>query len=135
RRVVVTTLVAPNDPRAGDLFSDKGITLTSGKEPYLLGLVVDQTGKPVRTPAEAESFADWLLEKRSGTRTVEQQGASKTAHFVKMAMVPNLAHKQAEKYRPAVSRFVERYQISPSLVFAIIRTDSKLNRFPVSSVP
>ncbi|TLY40793.1 MAG: DUF3393 domain-containing protein [Nitrospirae bacterium] len=68
KNAVVTTLLTPNDPRAVDLFSDKGITLTSDKEPYLLGLVVDQTGKPVRTPAEAESFADWLLEKRSGVR-------------------------------------------------------------------
>src|SRR5947209_9669269 len=85
--VVLTTLLTPNDPRAVDLFSDKGITLTSDKEPYLLGLVVDQTGKPVRTPAEAESFAEWLLEKRAGTRMVEGEGAQKTAHFVKMAMV------------------------------------------------
>ncbi len=135
KNAVVSTLLTPNDPRAVDLFSDKGITLTSDKEPYLLGLVVDQTGKPVRTPAEAESFADWLLEKRPGTRTVDQEGAPKTAHFVKMAMVPNLAHKQAEKYRPVVSRFAERYQISPSLVFAIIRTESNFNPFAVSSVP
>src|SRR5437667_199151 len=124
KNAVVTTLLTPNDPRAVDRFSDKGITLTSDKEPYLLGLVVDQTGKPVRTPAEADSFADWLLEKRSDTRTVEQEGASKTAHFVKLAMVPNLAHKQAEKYRPVVSRFAEPNQINslqPPAVYEKLR--------------
>src|SRR5207245_10719822 len=83
KNAIVTTLLTPDDPRAVDLFSDKGITLTSDKNPYLLGLVVDQSGKSVRTPTEAESFADWLLEKRLGTRMVEVEGASKTAHFVK----------------------------------------------------
>ena len=50
-------------------------------------------------------------------------------------MVSNFSHKQAEKYRPVVSRFADRYQISPSLVFAIIRTESNFNPFAVSSVP
>ena len=135
KNAIVTTLLTPDDPRAVDLFSDKGITLTSDKKPYLLGLVVDQAGKSVRTPTEAESFADWLLEKRSGTRPVELEGASKTAHFVKIAMVPNLAHKQAEKYGSVVSRFADKYKISPSLVFAIIRTESNFNPFAVSSAP
>jgi membrane-bound lytic murein transglycosylase C len=52
-----------------------------------------------------------------------------------MAMVPNLEHKQAEKYRGLVSRFAQEYDISPSLVFAIIRTESNFNPFAVSSAP
>ncbi len=135
KNAVVTTLLTPQDPRAVDLFSDKEITLTSDKEPYLLGLVHDQYGKAVRTPAEAEPFAAYLLEKKSGTRVVEQDGTKHTATHVTMAMVRNLAHTQAEKYRPAVSRFAEQYQISPSLVFAIIRTESNFNPFAVSSAP
>ena len=135
KNAIVTTLLTPDDPRAVDLFSDKGITLTSDKKPYLLGLVVDQSGKSVRTPTEAESFADWLLEKRAGTRPVELEGTSKTAHFVKIAMVQNFAHKQAEKYGSVVSRFADKYKISPSLVFAIIRTESNFNPFAVSSAP
>jgi membrane-bound lytic murein transglycosylase C len=135
KSAIVTTLLTPNDPRAVDLFSDKAITLTGEKEPYLLGLVVDQDGKPVRAPAEAERFAAYLLEKRSGTRPIEQEGVTKTARYVKMAMVTNFAHKQAEKYRPVVTQFAEQYRISPSLVFAIIRTESNFNPFAVSSAP
>ncbi|MGH7166600.1 MAG: murein transglycosylase domain-containing protein, partial [Nitrospiraceae bacterium] len=135
KSAIVTTLLTPNDPRAVDLFSDKAITLTGEKEPYLLGLVVDQDGKPVRAPAEAERFAAYLLEKRSGTRPVEQEGATKTARYVKLPMVTNFAHKQAEKYRPVVTQFAEQYQISLSLVFAIIRTESNFNPFAVSSAP
>lgn len=135
KNAIVTTLLTPNDPRAVDLFSDKAITLSSDKEPYLLGLVVDQTGKPIRTPAEAEQFATYLIEKRSGTRVVEQEGTKKTALSVTMAMVANLSHKQAEKYRSIVARFAEQYQMSPSLVFAVIRTESNFNPFAVSSAP
>ena len=134
KNAVVTTLLTPNDPRSVDLFSDKEITLTGDKEPYLLGLVVNQAGKPVRTPAEAEQFAESLLAK-STTRPVEQENGAKTAHLVNIPMVTNFSHKQAEKYRTVVAQFAERYQISPSLVFAIIRTESNFNPFAVSSAP
>jgi membrane-bound lytic murein transglycosylase C len=135
RNAIVTTLLTPDDPRSVDLFSDKGVTLTSDKPPYLLGLVQDQNGRPIRTPAEAEAFAGYLLEKKSSTRAITQDGGSKTAHAVTMDMVPNFANKQAEKYRPQVSRFAEQYKVSPSLVFAIIRTESNFNPFAVSGAP
>ncbi len=135
KNAIVTTLLTPDDPRAVDLFSDKGVTLTSDKEPYLLGLVQDYNGKSVRTPAEAESFAGYLLEKKSSTRAIKQDGGSKTAHTVTIGMVPNFANKQAEKYRPQVSRFAEEYKVSPSLVFAVIRTESNFNPFAVSGAP
>ena len=134
KNAVVTTLLTPNDPRSVDLFSDKEITLSGDKEPYLLGLVVNQAGKPVRTPAEAEQFAESLVTK-STTRSVEQESGAKTAHLVNIPMVTNFSHKQAEKYRTVVAQFAERYQISPSLVFAIIRTESNFNPFAVSSAP
>lgn len=70
KHAVVTTLLTPDDPRNVDLFTDKEISLTGDKEPYLLGLVLDK-GKPVRTPAEAEQFADSLLSKGATTRRVE----------------------------------------------------------------
>jgi membrane-bound lytic murein transglycosylase C len=118
-----------------DLFTDKEISLTGEKEPYLLGLVLDKSGKPVRTPSEAEQFAEALLSKGATTRRVEQGDGQQTAHLVNIPMVTNFSHKQAEKYRGAVGRFAERFQVSPSLVFAIIRTESNFNPFAVSAAP
>ncbi len=135
KNAIVTTLLTPDDPRAVDLFSDKGVTLTSDRNPYLLGLVLDQHGKPVRTPAEAEAFADYLVVNKKTTRSIKQDGGSKTAHVVSIAMVPNFTNKQAEKYRPQVSRYAEQYKVSPNLVFAIIRTESNFNPFAVSHAP
>ena len=103
KNAVITTILTPQDPRAVDLFSDKEIVLTGDKEPYLFGLVLDQQRKPMRTPAEAEPFAAYLLEKKSATRVVDQDGTKKTAHYVTIPMVSNLPMKQADKYRRAGS--------------------------------
>jgi len=135
KNAIVTTLLTPDDPRAVDLFSDKSITLTSEKAPYLLGLVQDHQGKPIATPAQAEGFADYLLKKQAATREVTLQAGTKSALSVKFTMVPNFENKQAEKYRPLVSKFATQYKISPSLVYAIIRTESNFNQFAVSAAP
>jgi membrane-bound lytic murein transglycosylase C len=135
KNAVITTILTPEDPRAVDLFSDKEIVLTDDKEPYLLGLVLDQQNRPMRTPEETEPFAAYLLEKKSATRVVDQDGTKKTAHYVTIAMVSNLSVKQAEKFRPLVHQFAQQYDISPSLVFAIIRTESNFNPYAVSSAP
>lgn len=135
KNAIVTTLLTPDDPRAVDLFSDKNITLTGDKEPYLFGLVLDTRGQPVRTPEQAEAFAASLMDKQTGSRFVEVDGGRKQARYVTMRMVPNHEHKQAEKYRDLVSRYAQVYDVSPSLVFAIIRTESNFNPFAVSSAP
>jgi membrane-bound lytic murein transglycosylase C len=135
RNAIVTTLLTPQDPRAVDLFSDKEIQLSDEREPYLFGLVVDQHGRAIRTLTEAEPFADYLLEHHSATRVIEQNGTKKTSTFASMKMVANLPQKQAEKYRPMVNQFAQRYNISPSLIFAIIRTESNFNPYAVSSAP
>lgn len=134
RAAIVTTLLTPDDPRAVDLFSDKPITLTSAREPYLLGLVLDAQKKPVATPSQAETFALQLSEK-AATREVVVQEGRKSALFVKIAMVPNFASKQAEKYKPLVAKYAKQYNVSPSLVYAVIRTESNFNPFAVSSAP
>ena len=135
KNAVITTILTPEDPRAVDLFSDKEIVLTDDKEPYLLGLVLDQQNRPMRTPEETEPFAAYLLEKKYATRVIDQDGTKKTAHYVTIAMVSNLSVKQADKYRPLVHQFAREYDISPSLVFAIIRTESNFNPYAVSSAP
>lgn len=135
KNAIVTTLLTPNDPRAVDLFSDKAVSLTGDHDPYLLGLVTDQQGKPIRTPETAERFADYLIEQQAKTRMVVLNGGAKTALYATIPMVANFSNRQAEKYRPAVTRFAEHYKISPSLVFAVIRTESNFNPFAVSSAP
>ena len=135
KSALVTTLLTPDDPRAVDLFSDKPVKLTGEKDPYLLGLVQDARGRPIATPADAEAFADEVIAKQSKTREVPIGKGVKKALFVKIAMVANFASRQAEKYRPIVEKYAAQYKVSPSLVYAIIRTESNFNPFAVSSAP
>ncbi|HEX4984610.1 MAG TPA: murein transglycosylase domain-containing protein [Burkholderiales bacterium] len=135
KNAIVTTLLTPDDPRAVDLFSDKPVALGGGRDPYLLGLVLDQGGKAVSTPAQAEAYADYLIAKQSSTRKVEVQGGTRDALAVAFAMVANFQNKQAEKYRDVVNRYAAQYKVSASLVFAVIRTESNFNPFAVSSAP
>ena len=134
KNAIVTTLLTPDDPRSVDLFSDKPVTLTSDHAPYLLGLVLDQEGQPIRTPAQAEAFATSTLESAKG-RSVDQNGVTKQALIAEIKMVANFTNKQADKYRATVTRFAEQFKISPSLIFAVIRTESNFNPFAVSSAP
>lgn len=134
RNAIVATLLTPDDPRAVDLFSDQSIRLSSEQKPYLLGLVIDNNGQSIATPQQAERFADGLL------GTLQQRGVAtdagrRQAHFVRFGMVSNFSSKQAEKYRPLVERYAKTYGISPSLVFAIMRTESNFNPFAVSGAP
>jgi len=135
KNALVTTLLTPDDPRSVDLFSDKPVTLTSDHQPYLLGLVVDDEGQPIRTPTQAETFADSIVTTRSTTRAVDQNGVSKQALIAEIKMISNFSNKQAEKYRATVNRYADQFNISPSLIFSVIRTESNFNPFAVSSAP
>ncbi|MBX3328324.1 MAG: transglycosylase SLT domain-containing protein, partial [Nitrospira sp.] len=69
------------------------------------------------------------------TRPVDQNGVTKQALIAEIKMVANFSNKQADKYRTTVTRFGEQFKISPSLIFAVIRTESNFNPFAVSSAP
>lgn len=135
KSALVTTLLTPDDPRSVDLFSDKAVTLTSDKPPYLLGLVVDQEGHAIKTPVQADAFATFTVERHAKPRSVDQNGVTKQALLAEIKMVANFSNKQAEKYRSTVTRYAEQFKVSPSLVFAVIRTESNFNPFAVSSAP
>jgi membrane-bound lytic murein transglycosylase C len=135
KNAIVTTLLTPDDPRSVDLFSDKAVTLTSDKPPYLLGLVVDQQGQAIKTPAQADTFATFTVDNHAKPRAIERNGATKQALLVEIKMVANFSNRQAEKYRSTVTRYAEQFKVSPSLIFAVIRTESNFNPFAVSSAP
>ncbi|MBU0673958.1 MAG: DUF3393 domain-containing protein [Proteobacteria bacterium] len=135
RNAIVTTLLTPDDPRSVDLFSDQAVTLTGGEEPYLKDLVVDHKGKSISNPTGAEAFADYLIQKKKQQRTIDVDGTSKDSTYVTIAMVRNFSNTQAQKYSKMVNRFADQYEVSPSLVYAVIRTESNFNPYAVSSAP
>jgi membrane-bound lytic murein transglycosylase C len=135
RSAIVSALLTTSDPATVDLFTDKDVALESDRKPYLYGLVHDNQGKSVHTRAQAEAFANYLIAQKTQTRPVSADEGAKTALFVRIAMVKNYEAKGAEHYRVTAEKYAAQYHVSPSLVLAIMRTESNFNPFAVSSAP
>lgn len=133
RSAIVTTLLTPDDPRAVDLYSAKTIKLTG--RPYLLGLVQDRRGRNIDKPARAERHADYLIASGLQKRQIKTAGQTKTVHQVQFQMVNDHADRRARRYAGLVGHYAKRFNISRSLVYAIIKTESNFNPYAVSQAP
>jgi membrane-bound lytic murein transglycosylase C len=135
KATIVSALLTSNDPGAVDLFSDKDVSIEANRRPYLYGLVHDNQNRSIATRAQAEKFAQFLLAQKLQTRTVTGDQGAQTAHFVTVSMVRNFEDKSAEHYRASVERYAAKWNVSPTLVLAIMRTESNFNPFAVSGAP
>jgi len=127
RNGIVTTLLTPSDPRAVDLYSSKTIKL--GETPFLLGEVKDHQDKDIRWAWRAERYADHLIKNNITTRKVD----GKTAHGVTFHMIKDHLDIRARKYRDNVRTASKRFDVSPNLIYAIMKVESDFNPFAVSS--
>lgn len=141
KAAVAAALLTTSDPATVDLFSDKDVTLEavgmgqSTRKPYLYGLIHDNHGKSIATREQAVAYADFLVPAKMQTRSTDTEQGGKTALFVKLLMVKNFEARGADRYRASVDKYASRYNVSPSLVLAIMRTESNFNPFAVSSAP
>jgi membrane-bound lytic murein transglycosylase C len=127
---IVTTLLTPDDPRAVDLYSDASVELTG--QAYLYGLVLDHRNRPVGHPTDAGAFADHLVATGIRERSIDAPDGPKPVRYVRLEMVPNHLHQRARRYADYVNRNAQRFDISGSLVFAVIEVESAFNPFAVS---
>lgn len=132
RGAIVTAMLTPSDPRAVDLFSDKEIELDG--TPYMQGLIADQNGKLVYTRREIENYAGFLVDNKMQTRSIDVDGKQKKVLYVQFNMVNNHVDKRARQYAPLVNKYAEANQVSRSLVYAVIKTESSFNPYARSSV-
>lgn len=135
RSAIVAALLTSSNPATVDLFSDKEVELDPTHRPYLYGLIHDNHGKSITTHKEAEEYASFLIANRAKSRPVPAEEGSGTAWFVNLTMVKNFEARGAEHYRASVDKYADQYHMSPSLVLAIIRTESNFNPFAVSGAP
>jgi membrane-bound lytic murein transglycosylase C len=135
KTAIIAALLTSNDPGAVDLFSDKDVSIDANRRPYLYGLVHDEQGKSIGTRPQAEKFAQYLIAQKLQTRSVTGDQGAQTSRFVVVQMVKNFEDKGAEKYRVSVAKYSAKYNVSPTLVLAIMRTESNYNPFAVSSAP
>jgi membrane-bound lytic murein transglycosylase C len=132
KSTIAAALLTTSDPATVDLFSDKDVKLEASRRPYLYGLVHDSHGKSVLTREQAVQFANYLVPAKMQKRATDKEQGGKTALFVQVAMVKNFEAKGAERYQALVDKYSTQYNVSPSLVLAIMRTESNFNPFAVS---
>ena len=130
---IVTTLLTPDDPRSVDLYTDHLVELKG--RPYLAGFVRNQHGRYIKTPEHASRYADYLLKHHVKKRTLKVGKKKRLARSVSFNMVNDHANLRARRYAKLVKRYASRNQLSNSLVYAIIKTESNFNPFATSAAP
>ena len=134
KNAIVTTLLTPEDPASVDVFSDSAVNLNSKSSPFLLGLVLNDAGQEIKTPESAASFADKMLA-QARTRKIQTDSGEKSVRYIVIRMVANFEDQKAQKYLQAVRKYAKQYNVSPSLVLGVIRTESSFNPHAVSGAP
>jgi membrane-bound lytic murein transglycosylase C len=135
RTALVNALLTSSDPASVDLFSDKEVVLDPSHRPYLYGLIHDNQGNSITTRKQADDYAQYLLANRVKSRPVPAAEGGGTAWYVNLTMVKNFEARGADRYRGSVDKYAAVYKVSPSLVLAIMRTESNFNPFAVSGAP
>jgi membrane-bound lytic murein transglycosylase C len=135
KATIAAALLTTSDPATVDLFTDKDVTLESARKPYLYGLIHDNHGKSILTRDQAVAYANYLVPLKMKTRATDTEQGGKPALFVLLTMVKNFEAKGADRYRASVDKYAAQYNVSPTLVLAIIRTESNFNPFAVSGAP
>ncbi len=133
RNAVVVALLTPSDPGAVDLFSDKDVSLNG--TPYLEQMVADQNGNLLKSRADVERYADYLVANKLRSRSIDANGTHKNVSYVSFNMVNSHLDKRALQYAATVRHHAEHTRVSRSLIYAVIKTESAFNPYAVSSAP
>ncbi len=124
KHAIEATLLTPADPNAVDLFTAADFGLTG--KPFLAGKVTDHEGKAIEFPWRAKRYAEYLVRHqlhRSGNR-----------YWVDFNMVQQFKRISARQYSDLINRAANKYRVEPTLILAVIETESSFNPFAVSPV-
>lgn len=128
-QAIITTLLTPDDPSKVELLTDKEVAPNG--EPFLLNLVLDHQGQPIRYAWRAQQYAKYLM------RTAYKQDTynKKARHFVTFNMVKDHQTDSQNKYAAYVTENSRRYKVKSSLVYAIMEAESSFNPYAISHIP
>ncbi len=126
KRMVYRVLLNPSRINNQDLLSKTSIQ--TRHKPWFYKQVVNQMGQPIRYPAGALAYADYLLQHHS-EEVKDDEGA-----FI-VVQIPRVEHQlltNIERYKPWVDEYSRQFNVPKDLVFAIIEVESAFNPRAVS---
>lgn len=126
RSAIVSTLLTPRDMRIEEIFTD--VAPQPGDEPFLLGQVRDSDGEAIRWQWRAERFADHLI----ASVLKRERYNGRELRSVQVDLVDDHLQLRELEFSSEVLAAARRYDISPTLVYAVIETESSFNPYAVS---
>ncbi len=127
KEAIVQTLLIPDDPRSVDLFSAQE-PLPSNVTPFLYKQVLDNSGNPIRWQWRASQYANFLVENKLRTRELDKQ----KLYYVEFPLQPNHELERAIRYGDLIMASSRKYDVAPSLIYAVMKTESSFNPYAVS---
>ena len=129
KKAIITTLLTPDDPRQVDLYSDA--TPVEDGKPFLYEQVLDHDGKPIQWQWRANRYAEYLIKNKiSKVKIGDKKGLR-----VVFPLVKTHQKIRAYKYASLVRKYSKKYNVTESLIYGIIKTESSFNPFAVSHAP
>jgi len=129
KKAIITTLLTPDDPRQVDLYSD-AIPESDGN-PFLYKQVLDHEGIAIQWQWRANRYADYLIKNKISKVKI----GNKNGLRVVFPLVKTHQKIRAYKYAALVRKSSKKYNVTESLIYGIIKTESSFNPFAVSHAP
>jgi len=126
QKVLSRLLVVPQSLNITKILSSDPIE--TAKKPALYKKILDQNKKPIRYPAQAYRYAEYLMQNESEV-IQDEQGEF---FIVKIPLNTIELPEKVKKYQAWVNLYAEEYNVEPSLIFAIMDVESAFNPVAVS---
>lgn len=126
QKVLSRLLVVPENLNVTQILSSNPID--TAKQPALYKKVLDHNKKPIRYPAQAYRYAEYLMQNESEV-IHDEQGVFL---LVKIPLNTIKLPEKVRKYQAWVNLYAEKYNVEPSLIFAIMDVESAFNPIAVS---
>lgn len=98
------------------------------QRPYFYRKVLDQNQAPIRYPMQAYHYADYLME-HNAEEHQDEEGQYITLHI---PLVEYGISGPAKNYQAWVESYAKEFKVPPSLVYAVMETESAFNPNAVS---
>ena len=128
-KAIVKTLLTPDDPRQVDLYSDADPDVEG--LPFLYQQVLDHQQQPIAVASEATRYAQYLIAHTASEVKIGKRYGLKVA----FPLVASHGQIRAYHYAQLVQRYSRKYNVTESLIYGVIKTESSFNPFAVSQAP
>ncbi|MBU1903797.1 MAG: membrane-bound lytic murein transglycosylase MltC [Proteobacteria bacterium] len=131
KKAIISTLLTPDDPRQVDLYSDTTPVADGKNRPFLYEQVLDQDGKAIAWQWRANRYAEYLIK----NQLQKVKLGNKKGLRVTFSLVAKHKQLRAYKYAELVRKYSNKYNVTESLIYGVIKTESSFNPFAVSHAP